>query len=693
MRRALLTVLGMVLVLAVWTATATAAPAQSAGQSATSEQGAGALTGSAQVAPSNAAAAIRVLSPGDAGDVSQSNDASASSGAVNLNGTGQDVDQSQGGSGTQVAGQANDSDQSAAAGALAAQEDPSNTDVGIRVLSPGDDGDVDQSNSADAGALAANGNLTGQDADQTQGGAPAATSAPAPCGCEPAGGTQVAGQSNDSDQSAHAGAAAIQEHPSNTAVGIRVLSPGDDGDVSQSNSADAGALAANGNVTGQDVDQSQGGSGTQVAGQANDSDQSAHAGAAAVQEKPSNTAVGIRVLSPGDAGDVSQSNSADAGALAANGNLTHQDVDQTQSGAPCGCGSHGGGTQVAGQANDSDQSAAAGAIAAQKRPSNTAVGIRVLSPGDDGDVDQSNDATAKAGAVNLNGTGQSIDQSQGGSGGTQVAGQKNTSDQSAHAGAVAVQEKPSNTAVGIRVLSPGDGGDVDQSNSADAGALAANGNLTHQDIDQTQGGGAPCGCGYGGTQVAGQSNGNWQAAGAVAVAAQDRPSNEAVGIRVLSPGDDGDVSQSNSADAGALAANGNVTHQDIDQTQGGGYPCGCGAGGTQVAGQASSSGQHAFGFGLAAQERPSNSASATKVGHHVGCGCDSRLSKVAPSSGDVTQSNTVGARAGALNFNGTGQSLDQTGGGTQVAGQLNRSYQGAGAIAAALQFGASNRAT
>ena len=101
------------------------------------------------------------------------------------------------------------------------------------------------------------------------------------------------------------------------------LSPGDNGDVEQSNSADADALAGNGNLTGQTIDQSQGGGGgTQVAGQDNDSDQSAHAGAAAVQEKPSNTAVGIRVLSPGDDGDVEQSNSADADAKAANGNLT-----------------------------------------------------------------------------------------------------------------------------------------------------------------------------------------------------------------------------------------------------------------------------------------------------------------------------------------------------------------------------------
>jgi len=625
MRRALVTVLGAAFALAVGTATATAAPEQLAGQSSASGQGAGALVGTWQLAPSDTAAGTPVLSPGDGGDVSQSNSADADVLAANGNLTGQEIDQSQGGSGSQVAGQKNDSDQSAEAGAAAVQEHPSNTDVGIGVLSPGDGGDVSQSNSADADALAANGNLTGQEIDQSQGGSAA------PCGCEH-GGTQVAGQSNDSDQSAEADAAAVQEKPSNTAVGIRVLSPGDDGDVTQSNSADADAKAVNGNLTHQDVDQSQGGSAAPV-----------------------------------------------------------RDSDA----AKCGCGT--GGTQVAGQSNDSDQSADADAVAVQKHPSNTAVGIRVLSPGDTGDVTQSNDASASADAVNLNGTGQSIDQSQGGSGsGTQVAGQKNDSDQSAEAGAAAVQEKPSNTAVGIRVLSPGDGGDVTQSNSADADAKAVNGNLTGQEIDQYQGGAsAPCGCSSGGAQVAGQSNGNWQAAGGIAVAAQDHPSNTAVGIRVLSPGDGGDVEQSNSADADALAANGNLTHQEIDQTQRGTAPCGCGYDSTQVAGQSNASRQGALAAGLAVQLRPSNSASSTKVGDGVGCGCGWRLSKITGSdSGDVEQSNTADATVGALNLNATGQDIDQTaGGGTQVAGQLNRNWQGATAIGAALQFGATNRAT
>ena len=116
-----------------------------------------------------------------------------------------------------------------------------------------------------------------------------------------------------------------------------------------------------------------------------------------------------------------------------------------------------------------------------------------------------------------------------------------------------------------------------------------------------------------------------------------------------------------------------------------------------MAGQSNASGQGAFAAGLAAQLHPSNSASSTKVGDAGGggCGCAWRMSKVAGSdSGDVLGVDAADARVGALNLNATGQDIDQTaGGGTQVAGQLNRNWQGATAIGAALQFGAANRAT
>ena len=82
---------------------------------------------------------------------------------------------------------------------------------------------------------------------------------------------QIAGQEASNKQSADADAVAFQVKPSNTNESVRVLSPGHDGDVTQSNTAKAVGLAANGNETKQSIDQTQAGSGgssTQVAGQA-----------------------------------------------------------------------------------------------------------------------------------------------------------------------------------------------------------------------------------------------------------------------------------------------------------------------------------------------------------------------------------------------------------------------------------------
>ena len=153
--------------------------------------------------------------------------------------------------------------------------------------------------------------------------------------------------------------------------------------------------------------------------------------------------------------------------------------------------------------------------------------------------------------------------------------------------------------------------------------------------------------------------------------------------------------QSNSVDANALAGNVNLTGQTIDQSAGGGPRCGCWSSPIQVAGQSNASGQvHAV--ALAAQLHPSNSSTSTAVGGGYGCGCERRsVMTPAPEPGYVYQSNSVGANAFALNLNATGQSIDQTaaGGAIQVAGQRSVNLQEAGALAAALQFGAANRAT
>ncbi len=600
-----------------------------------------------------------------------------------------------GGGAAQTAGQSAQSGQTAGGSSGAYQAGPSNSASSIRVLSPGNDGAVSQSNTTTAGALAANGNKTSQGTTQSQLGGHGSDQ------------TQIAGQSAQNAQDANADATAVQLAPKNDAQSVRVLSPGNGGDLTQSNSATAGAAALNGNETDQSTDQTQSGGGygsdqTQIAGQDASSTQSADAEAAALQAKPSNSASSIRVLSPGDDGNVSQSNAATAIGIAANGNSADQSTDQSQGGGGYGSDQQ----QVAGQEASNSQSANADATAVQLKPSNTASSIRVLSPGNGGNVSQSNSTTAVAAGLNGNETKQSVDQTQAGgvvpvtlregdgygkpgkgSDATQIAGQKATNTQTADATAAAVQVKPSNSASSIRVLSPGDDGNVSQSNAATAVGIAANGNWTNQSIDQSQGDGsmapvrseypgAKSGYGSDATQVAGQEASNDQSAKAGALAVQLKPSNTNGSIRVLSPGNDGDVSQSNSTTALAAGLNLDATSQSIDQSQAGG---GHGGSALQVAGQGAWNRQDAGAGAAAIQLGASNENAPNRVGSPGG-------------SGSVEQSNDVTALAVALNLAETCQTLtqEQTGRGSgqlQVAGQGSWDDQRGGAWSRAIQGG------
>ncbi len=498
---------------------------------------------------------------------------------------------------------------------------------------------------------------------------------------------QLAGQAAGSGQAAGAQSGASQSQPTNTNISVRVLSPGDNGDVSQSNSVDSDATAANANVTGQSADQAQSGScgcsgGTQAVGQEADSSQAATALSHASQSGAGNTNIPVRVLSPGDNGDVSQSNSVDSDATAANANGTGQSADQAAAG--------GSGTQAVGQEADSEQEAAAASAAEQTGAENTNISVRVLSDGDDGDVEQSNSVGSSASAGNLNLTGQEADQARAGSGGTQAIGQEADSDQSATALSAAKQHGATNRNIPVRVSSSGDGGSVEQSNSVDSSATAANLNATKQDADQAQGGRGTCGCASDGIQAIGQDAKNEQSAGALSIALQSGASNENTPVRVDSKGDDGDVSQSNSVDSSATAANLNGLHQDAEQDQSG--DCRCTSGGTQAIGQEAKNDQSAAAASMAAQS-----------GGHDRCGCGSSGNANAPvrvdsygDGGSVEQSNSVDSSAGAGNLNLTGQDADQAqsgSGGIQAIGQEARSEQEAHALSAALQSGASNENT
>jgi hypothetical protein len=387
---------------------------------------------------------------------------------------------------TQTAGQIATNDQSAQASAASGQVAPQNTNVNVRVLSPGGNGSVDQSNSSTAAAIGANANLTGQDI--SQGG----------------GSSQQAGQEADSGQGAAASAASGQVNPQNTNVDVRVLSPGDDGSVSQANTSTAAALAGNLNATGQEIGQYGDPSG-QTAGQAAGNWQGAQAGAVSAQLGPSNTNAGASVLSPGNSGDVSQANTSTAIGAAVNANLTKQKIDQSPS-APTlwtGPSQDGGvGVQAAGQLAGSEQSAiVCCASSVQVAPSNTNLS-------GDGSTKQDNSSTALGVAANINGLGQTIGQG--------------PADHKA--------SDPADPAPQAAPMLPKPTPSVDQSNTSTALGLSANLNLTHQSITQQQQDGHPSGTNV---QAAGQQAGNKQDASSSAQSWQIAPSNSNGTIGVL----------------------------------------------------------------------------------------------------------------------------------------------------------------
>ena len=613
----------LLLLLGLGAGTAAAdSPTQAVDQVAGSQQTASSDANATQIAPSNRNVSVRIGSGGDNGNVTQTNAAGALALAGNANQTGQSATQAQSGAGTQAAGQAAANTQDATANAGATQIKPSNENISVRIHSPGEDGDVEQTNAAAAGAAAGNANGTAQAADQSQSGG---------------GGEQGVLQQASNKQTAKADADATQIKPSNSNISVRIGSSGNNGDVKQTNAALAGALAGNANETGQSATQSQGGGdaakcgcghggdGVQAVGQFADNKQYADADAKAKQIKPTNENTSVRIGSPGDDGDVTQTNVAGALGVAFNANATEQTADQSQGGAPsaakCGCYGGGTGVQAVGQFADSHQGAKADAETTQIAPTNANVPVRIGSSGGSGDVSQTNAALSGALAGNLNYTSQSTSQSQAGGGGVQAVDQEAGNHQWADADADTFQAGATNLNAPLNIgsghgdmrkcecdhgggygggsgggyggSSHGDmpkcgcdhgggygggydggsgGGDVSQKNIAGAFGAALNANATDQAVNQSQGGGydaAKCGCGHGsdGVQAVGQFAWNKQSANSKANAKQLWPENANTPVRIGSWGDDGSVDQTNAALALSLAANLNYTRQEVTQTQ------------------------------------------------------------------------------------------------------------------------------
>ena len=664
----------------------TGTPIQVAGQSATTAQQAGAASSATQVDPTNVNISIRVLSPGNDGNVSQANTAASSAAAGNQAQTTQSADQSAAAGAIQSAQQAAGTDQLAAALSTADQVDPSNVNLGVRVLSPGDDGSVTQANSASSQADAGNAASTGQTSSQDTGGSD--------CGCgDP--GIQTTDQTAATGQQAGAASAATQDHPSNTNLSIRVLSPGDGGSVTQTNAASSSAKAGNTASTAQGATQSQGGNGCGC--------DSAPAPEAAPETTGAASGASPDPAADPSAGGVAQGNTDASSAAAGNGASTGQQASQSAGSGSIQTGDqHAATMELAGAVSD----------ATQIDPSNTSDPVRVLSPGSGGDVSQGNTVSSSSAAGNAAKQTQDLAQSQSGSCGCisrspepaagpdpaiQVAGQDAWTGQAALAASSATQVGASNDASPVRVWSPGDDGTVSQQNTDASSASAGNAAWTRQQAEQIA---TPGGCGCSGgppIQVEGQKAGTDQ--GAVALSKADQvfggrespcgcgggggSGNTASPVRVWSPGSDGSVSQQNAVGSTANAGNRAWTGQAAGQAAAGGGLA------VQALGQEAATGQLGLAASFAAQLGARNDASPTRVLSPGG-------------GGSVTEQNAAGSSAAAGNAAGTGQSAGQTiargpcgcgGIPIQVAGQKADTAQLAKALSLALQVDPSNDAS
>jgi len=554
------------------------------------------------------------------GNVTQSNDSTANSGAVNKNDSVQGIDQDESSKQTQSGEQEG--------GCCADHNTPAATFV------PGD-----QSQSS---------------LDQTQRS------------------RQYEKARNDIDQNAGSSATSAPGVQSNVNAPVRVGSDGSNGDVNQSNSSTANSFAGNKNNSWQGIDQDEssrqsqraeqepssccdGGGGGDPQSQRsyqkekakNDIDQNAGSAATSAPGVQTNVNAPVTVASNdchtacvgGSGGNVDQSNSSTANSGAGNKNNSVQGIAQDESsyqrqwaeqeGSGC-CGSPGElyqkqkNRQEERAKNDIDQNAGSAATSAPGVQANVNAPVRVMSDGYEGDVNQSNSSTANSFAGNKNNSWQGIDQSerskqkqgaeQEGFGcceGRSTDGftqsqrsyqkekAKNDIDQNAGSAATSAPGVQSNTNAPVYVAEKdacgvcggGSSGDVNQSNSSTANSFAKNKNDSWQGIDQDESSyqrqfgeqeGSSCcdtvfkpefiGSEDGGLTQRQKSKQKEEAkndidqnAGSAATSAPGVQSN--VNAPVGGYGSSGDVNQSNSSTANSGAFNKNNSVQWIDQDE------------------------------------------------------------------------------------------------------------------------------
>ena len=584
----------------------TPVPVQSATQSSTTDQAALAASSATQVDPTNQNISVRVLSPGNDGAVSQSNEAESSATAANTGTTTQNATQAQSpGCGcAATTGPASGKLDDVLAGAMQA----AGTDAAApATAAPAPStGSSTQSNEASSSGTAANTAPTTQAATQSGTGT---------------GGVQSSQQDATTDQTAQAASSATQIAPSNSNISVRVLSPGNDGAVSQSNEASSTADATNSAPTTQGSSQTGTGSGVQSSTQNADTSQKSVALSSATQVHPENSNVSVRVLSPGNGGSVSQSNEAESSANAQNSAPVTQTANQTELGTTCGCNSTSPAVQAIGQSSSVWQDAAAASSATQLGASNVSDPVRIASGGNDGALTQENEAESSASAKNTAPVTQWGSQQQAASpcgcttgAAVQALGQSSWIGQQAGALSSAWQIGASNESGPIRIASYGNGGPVSQSNEAESSASASNTALPYQVGSQVQGGS--------GVQALGQHSSIWQGALAASAAFQlpgrstcgcgSSFGNSAGPIRIGSAGNDGALTQENEVSSSADASNWAAPTQIGTQTQ---FlpPCGCSGLRVQALGQESLIHQIAAALSSATQIGASNTSDPVRI--------------------------------------------------------------------------------
>jgi len=659
-----------------------AGPVQSGTQSSSTDQAALAASSATQVQPTNQNISVRVLSPGNDGAVSQSNEAESSANAANTASTTQNATQGLASScGCVIPGTRSSAVDGVLAGALQAAGDgtPAAAAAAAPAATPAPSGST-QANDAASTGTAANTAPTSETATQSSSGGGS--------------GVQSTQQDASTTQGAAAASSATQDHPENSNISVRVLSPGNDGAVHQSNEASSSADATNTAATTQGSSQTGSGSGVQSSTQNADTSQESAALSSAKQVSPENSNVSVRILSPGNGGSVSQKNEAESSANAQNSAPVTQTSTQSGSGSSCGCSSTSPSVQAIGQSSSVEQAALAASSANQFGASNSNEPIRIGSYGNDGSVSQENEAESSASATNTAPVTQTGTQTQLGSRcgcsagpAVQAIGQSSETEQLAVGLSSATQIGASNENDPIRIDSPGNDGRVSQENSAESSASATNTAPVTQTGTQTQTG-SGCGCSSPAVQAIGQSSEIGQLAVGLSSTKQVGASNENGPIRIDSWGNGGSVSQENEAESSASASNNAPTTQTGTQTQSGS--------GVQALGQDSSIWQGAFA-----------ASSATQLPGESKCGCRGasfgntsdpiRIGSYG-SDGYLKQENEASSSADATNYAAPTQTGTQTqssgcschGLGVQALGQWSGVHQGAAALSSAAQVGAKN---